>query len=480
MIKIDHYINGNYQPPISGEYLDNIDPSTGEIYSHIARGNQEDVSNAVMAAEKAFEGWSATSVNQRSQLLHRIADLIGERSEQLVEAESQDNGKPLKLARTVDIPRAEANFRFFANMIAGASSESHEMPSAINYTLRQPLGPVACISPWNLPLYLFSWKIAPALATGNTVVAKPSEVTPYTAYLLGDICSDAGLPEGVLNIVQGLGHEAGQSLIEHPAIKAVSFTGGTQTGRKIAATLAPQFKKMSLELGGKNPNIIFADAPYDDMLQTSLRSSFANQGQICLCGSRILIEESIYDRFKQDFVAAVKKLKVGDPKDANNFMGAIVSKSHFEKIMNYISIAREEGGEVLCGGKSLSPEGRCRNGYFIEPTVIEGLDHHCRAVREEIFGPVVTLHPFKTEEEALQLANSVEYGLSASMWTQNLQRAHRFSKRLEAGVIWVNTWLYRDLRTPFGGMKQSGLGREGGKEVLNFFTEAKNICIKYT
>jgi aminomuconate-semialdehyde/2-hydroxymuconate-6-semialdehyde dehydrogenase len=479
MIKIEHFIDGEYTSPASGEYFDNIDPATGTIYSEVARGNKDDISRAVIAAEKAFPHWSGLSVNQRSRVLHKIADLIGKYMDKLVEAESLDNGKPLKLAKTVDIPRAKANFRFFANLIMGQSAESYDMPSAINYTLRQPLGAVACISPWNLPLYLFSWKIAPAMASGNTVVAKPSEITPYSAYLLGEICNEADLPKGVLNIVQGYGHEAGQALVDHKNIKAISFTGGTATGKKIAQTVAPEFKKLSLELGGKNPNIIFADAPYDEMLNTTVRSSFANQGQICLCGSRILVQENIYQQFREDFVETASNLKVGDPKDEENFMGAMVSKDHFEKVMNYIELAKEEGGTILTGGKAVQPAGRCKNGYFIRPTIIEGLTHSCRTVQEEIFGPVVTLHTFTDEEEAIELANNVRYGLSTSLWTQNLSRAHRMAKHIQAGVVWVNTWLHRDLRTPFGGMKHSGVGREGGFEALRFFTEAKNICIKY-
>lgn len=479
MIEILHYIDGALVPSESALTIDNLDPSTGLVYSKIARGSATEVGQAVKAAQKAFPEWSQKSAIERSAILHRIADLIAEQSQSLAAAESQDNGKPVSLARKIDIPRAEQNFRFFANIIVAFESEAHSMPDAINYTTRKPLGAVGCISPWNLPLYLFSWKIAPALAAGNTVVAKPSEITPYTAFLLSKICQEAGLPKGVLNIVHGFGHETGQAIVEHPDIKAISFTGGTQTGKKIAATAAPMFKKLSLELGGKNPNIIFEDADLEEAISTSIRSSFANQGEICLCGSRILIHQSIYEAFKEAFIQKVDALKVGDPKEDSNFMGAIVSEDHYHKILSYIQLAKEEGGVILSGGNSLKPEGRCANGFFIRPTVIEGLDQQCRTNTEEIFGPVVTLQPFSNEEEAIRKANAVQYGLSASIWTQNLQRAHRVADQLEAGVIWVNTWLHRDLRTPFGGTKSSGVGREGGKEALRFFTEAKNICIKY-
>ena len=409
----------------------------------------------------------------------KIAELIEKNHEKLALAESIDNGKPLWLAKKVDIPRASSNFRFFATAAMQYSSDSHIMPGhAINYTQRHPLGVVACISPWNLPLYLFTWKIAPAIAAGNCVVAKPSEVTPMTAYLLGEICNDAGLPKGVLNIVHGLGTTTGQAIVEHPNIKAISFTGGTATGAHIARTAAPMFKKLSLELGGKNPNIIFADCDYDEMLKTTVRSSFANQGQICLCGSRIFVEESIYEKFKTDFVDRVKGMKVGHPSDKKTKVGALVSKQHLEKVLSYVDIAKNEGGKVLCGGKQLTPKGY-ENGYYMQPTVIEVPTDECRVNQEEIFGPVVTIMPFKTEEEVLKMANKVKYGLSATLWSNNLSRTMRMTKQLQAGIVWVNTWLMRDLRTPFGGVKDSGVGREGGFEALRFFTEPKNICIQY-
>lgn len=479
MKKLMHFIGGELSSPSGGEYIPVIEPATGSPYAQLAQGNANDVDRAIQAAESAFPAWSALSPGARSEYLHALAHEIEIRMEDFIQAESKDTGKAVQLARQIDIPRAVNNFKFFAQLIIGEQSEAHTLPGTINYTHRTALGAVACISPWNLPIYLLTWKIAPALAAGNTVVAKPSEVTPYTAWMLSEVCQAAGLPPGVLNIVQGYGHEVGQALTEHENIKAISFTGGTATGKKIALTAAPAFKKISLELGGKNPNLIFADAPYEEMLATTVRSSFANQGEICLCGSRILIQEELYEQFKKDFVEKVKAIRVGDPNDPDTFMGAIVSKPHFEKIQTYIKLAEEEGGTILTGGKVLEGPGRCKGGYFIEPTVIEGLPQSCRTNQEEIFGPVVTLQSFKDEAEALQLANDTIYGLSATIWTDNLSRAHRMAEKVEAGIVWVNTWLHRDLRTPFGGTKQSGVGREGGYHALRFFTEPKNICIKY-
>jgi aminomuconate-semialdehyde/2-hydroxymuconate-6-semialdehyde dehydrogenase len=474
-----NYINGTLTEPVNGRYLDNIDPSTGLVYSKIPAGDAADVQLAVEAAGRAFASWSQMPAADRSSILVRLADLIHEHREALAEAECVDNGKPRSLAEQMDIPRAEDNIRFFATAILHWSSEAHIMENrAINYTNRKPIGVVACISPWNLPLYLFTWKIAPALAAGNCVVAKPSEITPMTAFLFSKLCIEAGLPAGVLNIVHGLGSEAGDALVNHPRVKAVSFTGGTATGARIAAAVAPKFKKLSLELGGKNPTIIFDDCDYDKMLRTTLRAAFANQGQICLCGSRILVQESLYDRFAADFTAKVSAMKVGDPILTETRTGAVVSEAHMNKILSYIELAKQEGGTVLCGGKRVVVEGRCAGGFFVEPTVIAGLGPDCRTNREEIFGPVVTIQSFRDEEHALQLANATEYGLAASLWTSDVTRAHRFSAQLETGIVWVNTWLLRDLRTPFGGVKHSGVGREGGWEALRFFTEPQNVCIE--
>lgn len=479
MQKIVNYINGVLTEPISQQYLENVDPSTGKVYSLIADSDQRDVALATEAAHKVFPIWSAMPAEKRSQLMLKIADLIDQNHEALALAECIDNGKPLKLARAVDIPRASANFRFFATAILHSSTESHLSDNvAINYTTRTPIGVAGCISPWNLPLYLFTWKIAPALATGNTVVAKPSEITPMTAFLLSKICIEAGLPAGVLNIVHGLGTKAGQAIVEHPDIPLISFTGGTSTGRHIAASAGSLLKKLSLELGGKNPNIVFADCDYEKALSTTIQSSFSNQGQICLCGSRVFVESSIYEKFKSDLVKRTQELKVGDPLNEDSRVGAIVSKPHFDKILGYIELAKQEGGKILTGGKSVNPKGRCADGYFIEPTIIEGLAYNCRTNQEEIFGPVITIMPFSNTEELVKQANTSSYGLAATIWTQNLNTAHQVAHQLKTGIVWVNCWLLRDLRTPFGGMKNSGIGREGGWEALRFFTEAKNICIK--
>ena len=467
-------------PPIANGWIDNFNPAIGEVYGQIPNSTKEDVEKAVEAAEKAFISWSATTLEERSKILSKIADLILDKLDFLAAAESKDNGKPISLAKAVDIPRAASNFQFFANAITQFSSEVHESVglNAINFTLRQPLGIVGCISPWNLPLYLFTWKIAPAIAAGNCVIAKPSEITPMTAFLLGEICTEAGLPKGVLNIVHGLGTSTGQAIVEHPNIKAISFTGGTKTGAHIASIAAPMFKKLSLELGGKNPNIIFADCDYDKMLETTVRSSFANQGQICLCGSRIFVEEKIYEKFKKEFIQKVSELKVGNPSEKKTNIGALVSKQHLEKVKSYIDIAAQENAKILFGGNRVVVK-NSENGYYLQPTIIEVKDNKCRLNQEEIFGPVVTIMSFKTDEEALTLANETKYGLSATLWTNNLNRTMQFAKQLHTGIVWVNTWMLRDLRTPFGGQKDSGVGREGGFEALRFFTEPKNICIKY-
>lgn len=480
MEKLSNYINGEYIEPKNGSYLNNYEPATGEKYSLIPDSDELDVLLAVEAAENAFPIWSSLSNEERSKILVKVSEGIEAHMDEFVQAESRDNGKPLSLAAHVDIPRAVSNFHFFATSIIHFASESHYMQGVgVNYTTRKPIGIVGCISPWNLPLYLFTWKIAPALATGNCVIAKPSEVTPYTAYLLGKICSEAGMPAGVLNIIHGLGSKVGDAIVKHPKIKAISFTGGTKTGEYIARTAAPMFKKLSLELGGKNPNIIFDDCDFDAMLSTTLRSSFANQGQICLCGSRIFIQKGIYEQFKTAFVEKVSNLKVSYPNDPQAKMGAVVSKEHKEKILSYIELAKQEGGVILTGGKAKMLEAPYNHGYYLEPTVIEGLAYSCRTNMEEIFGPVVTLTPFETEEDVLKMANATEYGLSATIWTSNLEKAHRMADQIQAGIVWINSWLVRDLRTPFGGVKSSGVGREGGWEALRFFTEPKNVFIKY-
>ena len=478
MDKILNYINGEFIESVEKGWINNVDPSIGKVYSLIPDSEDKDVEQAVQAAELAFDNWSNSSIDYRSKVLTNIAKLILKNIDELARAESIDNGKPLSLAKKIDIPRAAKNIAFFASAIKHDSADSHQMNNvAINYTLRKPIGVVGCISPWNLPLYLFTWKIAPALAAGNTVIAKPSEVTPMTAYLFSKICKEAGLPEGVLNIVHGYGGKVGAAITKHPKIKAISFTGGTATGKEIAKVAAPMFKKMSLELGGKNPNIVFADCDFEKAVSTSVLSSFSNQGQICLCGSRIYVERKIYDKFKEAFLKKVKKLVVQDPLSASTQIGALVSEDHMNKVLQHIKVATEEGGIILHGGERILLSGRCENGFFVSPTVIEGLPQNCRTNQEEIFGPVVTLSPFDTVEEVLEYANGTQYGLSSTVWTKDLSKANKMAQELKAGIVWINCWLVRDLRTPFGGVKNSGVGREGGYYALQFFTEPTNVCI---
>ena len=477
--KIQNFIDGKFVEPKSGKYLDNIEPATGKPYSQVADSGKEDVDLAVAAAEKAFVDWSKKPAAERSKILLRIADLIERDLEKFARAESIDTGKPITLARSLDIPRAVANFRFFATAILHTENEAHVTDGvAFNYTLRQPRGIAGLISPWNLPLYLLTWKIAPAIAVGNTAIAKPSELTPMTASLLCEVCNEAGLPNGVLNVVHGTGPNVGAAITAHPKITTISFTGGTATGKKVAEACAPMFKKVSLELGGKNPNIVFADADLDAAIAGSVRSSFANQGQVCLCGSRVFVEKPIYKKFVDQFIDKASKLNQGDPLDEKTEQGAIVNKAQLDKVKFYVDLAQKEGGKIALGGKPpKEPNERTREGYFFSPTVIVDLPVACRTNREEIFGPVVTITPFENEDEVIRYANDVDYGLSSSVWTQNLSRAHRVAERINTGTVWVNCWLVRDLRVPFGGMKQSGVGREGGEEALHFFTESKNVCI---
>ena len=474
-----NYINGELIPPHSSNYLDDINPAIAEKFAEIPLSDEEDLRLAIASAEKAFPAWSGLSAKERADYLMKISNLIKDNLEELAVAESTDTGKPLQLAKTVDIPRAASNMEFFAHAFTQFSSESHAGKDSINYTLRKPLGVVACISPWNLPLYLFTWKIAPALAAGNCVIAKPSEITPYTAYLFSKICMEAGLPNGVLNILHGTGPEIGNAIVQNKKIKAISFTGGTATGRKIAEISAPLFRKVSLELGGKNPALVFADCDLEKTVDGLVRASFTNQGEICLCASRIYIEESIYEDFKNRFVEKVKALKVGNPSKQANNMGALVSAQHLEKVKSYIDLAKKEGGNLLCGDEDIELDEETKNGYFLRPHVFEKLPNQCSTNQEEIFGPVVSLNVFNDEKEAIALANESEYGLASTIWTNDLSRAHRIGNQIETGIVWINCWMNRDLRTPFGGMKNSGLGREGGLEALRFFTEPKNICIQY-
>jgi aminomuconate-semialdehyde/2-hydroxymuconate-6-semialdehyde dehydrogenase len=478
MLEVLNCIDGRLGPAERGEWLDDVDPAVDAVYARVASSDEADVARAVAAAERAFPAWSSAPPQVRSQALRRLARLIERDLEKLARAESIDSGKPLSVARTVDIPRAVQNFDFFADAATQFASEAHASSDALNYTLRQPLGAVACISPWNLPLYLLTWKIAPALAAGNCVVAKPSEVTPMTASLLGALSIEAGLPPGVLNIVQGFGPRAGTPLCGHPSVRAISFTGSTRVGREIAQKASGSFVKVSLEMGGKNPTLIFADADLDVAIPEALRAAFSNTGQICLCGSRILIERSVYARVRDELVERVSKLRVGDPLEPDTQQGALVSRAHFDKVMGCITLARQEGGTILCGGERARVDGRCAKGFFVQPTLIEGLGPSCRTNQEEIFGPVATLLPFDDAAQAVELANSTRYGLAASLWTRDLSRAHDVAARLHSGIVWVNCWMLRDLRTPFGGVKESGVGREGGMDALRFFTEPKNVCVK--
>lgn len=478
MRRFGHVIGAARGEATSTRWLPVFDPAHAQPYAQVADGDAADVEAAIAAAEAAAPAWAALRPSERARHLERLADALEARLDAFAHAEAIDAGKPLALARDIEIPRAISNLRFFAHAATQFASESHHGEAGLNYTLRLPLGVVGCISPWNLPLYLFTWKIAPALAAGNCVIAKPSEVTPMTAYLFSELCIKAGLPKGVLSIVHGLGPKVGNAIVSHPDITVISFTGGTSTGKHIASVAAPMFKKLSLELGGKNPNIVFDDCDFDKAVETSVRASFTNQGEICLCGSRIFVQRGIYDKFRDAFVEKAKKMTVGDPKLDTSKMGAIVSKQHFEKVLSYIDLAKEEGGKILLGGHAVQPEGRCSTGWFIAPTVIENLAHDCRTNTEEIFGPVVTLTPFDTEDDALLYANCTTYGLASTVWTENLTRAHRVAAKIKSGIVWINCWLLRDLRTPFGGTKQSGVGREGGWEALRFFTEPKNVCVK--
>ncbi len=474
MRRLENYINGVLKAPIDQVYLDVYDPSVGEVYAQLPNSSIADVDEAVLAAKEAFPMWSSLSNEIRADYLRKMAAGIERRFDAFVAAESQDNGKPLALAEHVDIPRAMSNLRFFASAVEQFSSESHDMVGVgVNYTLRKPIGIVGCISPWNLPLYLFTWKIAPALAMGNCVIAKPSEITPLTAFLLAEVCIEIGLPKGVFQILHGSGATVGSAIVSHPEIKAISFTGGTETGKQIARVAAPMFKKLSLELGGKNPALVFADCDFENTVKGLVRASFANQGQICLCPSRILIHVSIYEAFKLAFMKRVQQLIVGLPTDKVN-MGALVSLAHLEKVDGFVHQALQDGGKLLTGGERLSIT---PNGYYYAPTVLEGLSNTATINQQEVFGPVVTLQVFDSQEEAIALANDSLYGLSATVWTKDLNTAHQVADQLETGIVWINDWLVRDLRTPFGGVKQSGVGREGGWEALRFFSEAKNVFI---
>ncbi len=477
MKKLTNYIGGKFVAPSNKKYIDNYSPTNGAVYSLIPDSNKDDVGVAINAAKTAFTSWGKSKKEYRYNWMMKLADAIDKNAEELIVAESFDNGKPEWLARTVDIPRCSANIRFFATAILHFDSKSHDMDgAALNYTLKQPIGVAGCISPWNLPLYLLTWKIAPAIAAGNTVVAKPSEITPYTAYLFSKICDEIQFPKGVINIIHGYGAVAGDAIVKKSDV--VSFTGGTETGKIIATSAASQFKKYSLELGGKNPMVIFGDCDLKLAVKTAVKSAFLNQGQICLCGSRIFVEKSIYKKFRVEFLKKTKSLIVGDPKCDYSNLGAVVSKQHLEKILNKVEAAKKEGGKVIFGGDQIFLDGALGGGSYMSPTIIENTKHTDTINQEEVFGPVATIISFDSEDEVIVMCNEIKYGLSASIFCNNISKAHRVAAKIDAGVIWINTWLLRDLRIPFGGMKHSGLGREGGYYSLDFFTETKNVCVK--
>lgn len=479
-MKIFNFIDNERVQPSTGHFLETIDPSRGEPHGELADSDAKDIDVAVASAKKAFKTWSRTSVQERARVMYKIADLIDERRFDFAEAESLDQGKPVWLAESMDIMRVAHNFRFFAGVILHEVDHAARIEAGVlNYVSHKPIGVAGLISPWNLPLYLLTWKIAPAIAYGNTCVCKPSELTSLTASLLCDVLIEAGLPKGVVNMVFGTGPRAGAALVAHPEVPLISFTGGTATGKAIAGVAAPMFKKLSLELGGKNPTLIFADADLEHCIEKIVRSSFLNQGEICLCGSRIYVERTIFDKFEKMFVDEVKKLKVGDPRDRDTQIGALVSREHLAKVESYVQLARVEGAEILTGGQRPKLSGELAGGFFYEPTIILGVAQRSRVQQEEIFGPVVTISAFQNEKDAVELANDIKYGLSATVWTQSLSRAHRVAEELEAGTVWVNTWMLRDLRMPFGGVKASGLGREGQFASREFFTEAKTICINH-
>lgn len=475
---LKNFINGEFKAPSEGRYLDKFSPITGAKIYDLPDSAEVDVVHAIKAAQDAFEDWSKRKTLERSQILNRVADLIEKNLDVLARAETEDVGKPLELSRTLDIPRAAWNFRFFASAIL----HKHEMASdmdgeAVNYVLRQPVGVAGLISPWNLPLYLLTWKIAPAIACGNTVVCKPSEFTSKTAFLLCDLLNEAGVPKGVVNMVFGKGDPAGSYLVKHPGVPLISFTGGTATGEKVQTLAAPHVKKLSLELGGKNATIVLKDVELSKVIPQIARGSFLNSGQICLCGSKILVQEEIYKEFVTEFVKHVESMVVGDPMDSRTFMGPLVSKPQYDKVLSLLEVAKKDGGKVIAGGVRPALDGPLAGGYFLRPTVIDDLTHCSEIHQTEIFGPVVTVGSFKYPHEAVKWANNSPYGLSASVWTKNLTLAHKIAADLDVGTVWVNSWLKRDLRMPFGGMKASGLGREGGEHSLDFFTETKTVCI---
>ena len=472
-VKIYNWIDNQPVAAANDEWIDNINPCNGNVISQIPRSKAKDGFAAVESALGCYSlggggnsGAAGLSPNDRTDLLLAVANRMESRLEELAMAESKDTGKPFKISVGGDVPRAIDNMRFFAKLLAGETTQSSASLNSLNYVLRRPLGVVALITPWNFPIHLLTWKLAPAIAMGNSVVAKPSELTPTSAFILAQIFKEVGAAPGLFNLVHGYGSEIGDTLVRHPNIEGVSFTGGTETGKAIALAAAPLLKKTSFELGGKNPSVVFADCEFEKTLDTVARAAFFNSGQVCLCGSRILIDSKIYNKFAEGLVEKALFYK--------KEVGPLISQSHREKVMSYVHSARQEGN-ILCGGEIYGDS----QGAYLEPTIIDGVHHDSSIVQEEIFGPVVTLHPFDTEAEALELANETAYGLSASIFTTNLKRAHYFSEHVQSGMVWVNDWNLRDLRVPFGGMKQSGFGREGGKYSLRFFSQDRNVCIRF-
>jgi aminomuconate-semialdehyde/2-hydroxymuconate-6-semialdehyde dehydrogenase len=477
-LKLQNYISGLFIEPDSKEWMDDYSPATGEIIGQVPKSQKSDVDRAVKAAKDALPYWSSLTNIQRADWLDKIADNLETKYEDIAHLESKDTGKPISLAREVDAYRSVKNFRFFGEMIRNLEEESFEMEDANNRVIYKPVGVGALITPWNLPLYLLSWKVAPAIGMGNTVICKPSELTPLTADLLMKSIDEIGLPKGVINLIHGDGMGAGAPLVSHEDVDLVSFTGGTSTGANVAQSAAVSFKKLSLELGGKNASIIFDDCDLEKTVPGVVRSGFLNQGQVCLCGSRILVQENVYDKFVDRFVNEVENMKIGDPSNEDTKLGALISPEHLSKVEEYIQIAKDEGGTILTGGYPCLPK-EFENGNWIAPTVIADLDVSSRCSIEEIFGPVVTIHKFVNEEEAIKIANNTRYGLAGSIWTTDLEKGNRVAESIHTGMIWINTWLHRDLRVPFGGVKDSGVGREGGRWSLGFFSETMNICTKY-
>jgi aminomuconate-semialdehyde/2-hydroxymuconate-6-semialdehyde dehydrogenase len=485
MKQIRQFIGSAYVDSGSGKTFDQVAPATGQVVGQVHEASRDDVDRAVQAARDALAGpWGRLSVEDRCQLLYRIADGINARFDEFLAAESEDTGKPYSLARHIDIPRGAANFKVFADTVRNVANKSFEMATpdgagALNYSVHVPKGVIAVVCPWNLPLLLMTWKVGPALACGNTVVVKPSEETPATAALLGEVMNEAGVPAGVYNVVHGFGPDsAGAFLTEHPGVDAITFTGETGTGEAIMRAAASGVRDVSFELGGKNPGIVFSDCDLDKAVEGTLRSVFANCGQVCLGTERVFVQRPLFDEFVARLKAGAEALTMGHPTDEATQLGPLVSEIHRSKVRSYYDLAVEEGANVITGGGVPDMPGELAGGSWVQPTVWTGLDDSARVVREEIFGPCCHVAPFDEEDEVIARANDTRYGLAAAVWTENASRAHRVARQIEAGITWVNSWFLRDLRTPFGGMKQSGIGREGGEYSLEFYSETKNICIK--